>query len=59
MTDKYTVRIMASITKDIEVDAISSDEADELAHEKFSVLNDGIQEKYEQETVSVIKKEDA
>ena len=59
MTDKYTVRIMASITKDIEVDAISSDEADELAHENFSVLYDDIHEKYEQETVSVIKKEDA
>ena len=52
---KYIVTIMATITKDIEVDAENSDEANELAHEGFSVLNDGIREKYEQDTVAVLR----
>jgi len=47
----YEVFIKATITKSIVVDAINKYEAEEQAHEMFSVLNDDYDEKYEQETV--------
>lgn len=47
---QYVVRITATITKNIEVEASNQDDAIELAHELFSVLNDENQERYEQET---------
>ena len=57
----YEVFIKATITKSIVVDAINKDEAEEQAHEMFSVLNDDYDEKYEQETIGetqLIKQED-
>jgi len=47
----YEVFIKATITKSIVVDAINKYEAEEQAHEMFSVLNDDYDEKYEQETI--------
>ena len=47
----YEVMIKATITKRIVVDAIDQDQAEEQAHEMFSVLNDDYDEKYEQQTI--------
>ncbi len=47
---QVTVRIRATITKDILVDAPSEQAAIEQAHELFSVLPDG-EERYEEETL--------
>tara|TARA_B100000902_G_scaffold379241_1_gene413352 strand:- start:630 stop:815 length:186 start_codon:yes stop_codon:yes gene_type:complete len=58
MSDRYVVTIQATILKQIEVDAKDEDEAYELAHNQFSVLSDGIPEKYEQDTLGIAKKED-
>lgn len=49
----YRVTITAKITKTIEVEAESEDQADEEAHQSFSVLNDGKDEAYEQDTVEI------
>jgi|TARA_Y100000310_G_scaffold125937_1_gene124709 hypothetical protein len=56
---KYIVRIRATITKDIEVDAKDDAEASVLAWERFN-LNDGtpfdaVWEDYEEETVAVLR----
>ena len=51
---EYTVRIKATVIKDVVVEAASEQEAEELAHGEFTVASEeGGQEKYEQETVSV------
>jgi hypothetical protein len=47
----YEVFIKATITKSIVVDAINKDEAEEQAHEMFSVLNDDYDEQYDQQTI--------
>ena len=47
----YEVFIKATITKSILVDAFNVKEAEEEAHEMFSVLNDDYDEKYEQQTI--------
>jgi hypothetical protein len=49
----YDVTIKATITKTYSVQADDVDTAYELAHEKFSVLNDDTPEHYEQETVNI------
>ena len=52
---EYTVRIKATVIKDVVVEAASEQEAEELAHGEFTVASEeGGQEKYEQETVSVL-----
>ena len=53
----YAVTIQAIITKDILVEAEDEDKAVEQAHEQFSVLNDGDDEYYEQETLSIKERE--
>ena len=50
---KYRVTIRATVTKTVEVEAENESEATEIAHQEFSVLNDGDEEKYEQDTVNV------
>ena len=47
----YEVMIRATITKSIVVDAINQDQAEEQAHEMFSVLNDDCDEEYDQQTI--------
>ena len=47
---KFKVRIVATITKTTVVEAENMDLAAELAHEQFSVLSDGTQEDYSQDT---------
>jgi hypothetical protein len=49
----YDVTIVARIYKTIRVEAENEDEAYVEAHEQFSVLNDGTDEYYEQETVEI------
>lgn len=50
---KYTVRITATVVKDITVDAPDEDTANDMAHERFSVLCDNDEEHYTQDTVSI------
>jgi len=50
---RYFVTVQAVIRKTIEVDAETRDEAVGLAHEAFTVENDGGPEYYNQETVDV------
>jgi hypothetical protein len=51
---KYAITITATVTKTYEVEEFCEGKAIETAHEIFSVLNeDGIEEKYDQETVRV------
>jgi hypothetical protein len=50
---RYFVTVQAVIRKTIEVDAQTRDEAVGLAHEAFTVENDGGPEHYNQETVDV------
>jgi hypothetical protein len=52
---EYKVTIQAKITKTETVEADSEDKAIEMAHQVFSVLNDDVDEKYEQDTVSCEK----
>jgi hypothetical protein len=52
---EYRVTIQAKITKTETVEADSEDKAIEMAHQVFSVLNDDVDEKYEQDTVSCEK----
>ena len=47
----YDVTIVATIRKTIRVKASNEDEATNMAHESFSVLNDG-QEHYEEQAIS-------
>jgi hypothetical protein len=49
----YEVTIRATITKDVLVEAEDENKAAEQAHEEFSVLNDGSDENYKQETLNV------
>ena len=49
----YSVTIQARIVKTITVEADDIDQAYELAHEQFSVLNDDNEEHYEQDTVDI------
>ncbi len=53
----YEVEIIATIRKTVKVEAFSEDEAIETAHGVFSVLNDGDDEAYNQETNSVTRVE--
>ncbi len=53
----YIVRISATVTKDIEVDAESEEEADERAHALFTPApEENDKEWYEQETESICRK---
>jgi hypothetical protein len=49
----YNVTIRATITKTHKVEADSEEDAVNLAHEIFSVLNDDIDENYDQQMHSV------
>jgi hypothetical protein len=50
----YDVKITARVTKTIRVEADTEEEATEQAHQEFTVApEDGIDEKYDQETESV------
>ena len=49
----YSVTIQARIVKTITVEADDIDQAYELAHEQFSVLNDDNEEHYEQDTIDI------
>ena len=49
---EYDVIITVTITKTIRVEAEDIEEAEETAHGIFSVANDGIPEKYDQDTIS-------
>lgn len=51
--DVFDVTIEARIRKTYRVHASSIDEAVELAHQEFSVMNDSEHEDYEQETLTV------
>jgi hypothetical protein len=53
MNKLFDVVIQARITKTILVEAKDEDEAHELAHESFSVMNDQYKERYEQETIKI------
>lgn len=47
----YEVFIKATITKSIVVDALNKDQAEEQAHEMFSVSNDDYDQEYDQQTI--------
>lgn len=49
---KYAITIKATIIKTIEVDADDLSQANDLAHEEFTVANNDNDEKYEQETIA-------
>jgi len=49
----YKVTIEARVTKSYVVEADDVDVAYELAHERFSVLNDDTPERYEEETLDI------
>jgi hypothetical protein len=53
----YDIEILSTIRKTIRVmideDIKTQDEAEQYAHETFSVLNDGSDEDYDQETLSI------
>lgn len=49
----YDVIIEARVRKKIQVEARDRDEACEIAHEHFSVLNDDADEYYTQDTIDV------
>ena len=52
----WNVKIKGSVTKTINVEADTEDEAVELAHELFTVqCEDGLKEDYDEETISVIE----
>ena len=50
---KYNVTIRAEITKTIAVEANDTNQAAEIAHELFSVLNDSYDENYNQDAVRI------
>ena len=49
----YEVTIRATVTKTLSVEAKDGPCAEEAAHEQFSVLNDGVDENYDQETLRI------
>jgi len=49
----YDVTIRATITKTYRVDAECTEEANDMAHELFSVLNEGPEEDYTEDTLCV------
>lgn len=49
----FAVTVRATITKTIEVEAETEESAQEQAHEQFSVLCDGTDENYNEETLDV------
>lgn len=49
----YQVQIRATVTKTLTVTAANENEASELAHQQFSVLNDDEDEAYEQDTLEI------
>jgi hypothetical protein len=49
----YRVTIRATVTKTVTVEAENEDDAYVAAHEDFSVLCDGEDERYEEETLSI------
>jgi len=50
----YNVTIQATITKTLRVEAENKEDATELAHEEFSVLNDGnVIESYDQHRLDI------
>ena len=49
----YEVTIRATVTKTLSVEAWNHTSAEEAAHEQFSVLNDGLDENYDQETLRI------
>ena len=51
--NKYEVTIQAVVTKTLLIEAKDSNSAEEAAHEQFSVLNDGVDEDYDQETLRI------
>jgi hypothetical protein len=53
MDMKYEVTIQARVVKTYTVEAENEDLAHELAHELFSILNDDIPERYEEETLDI------
>jgi hypothetical protein len=50
---RYEVTIKAIVTKSYIVEADDIDEAIAIGHENFSVLNDGSDERYEQELLGI------
>lgn len=50
---QYSVTIRATITKTLLVEAENEQAATEQAHERFSVLNDGNDESYDQECLDI------
>ena len=53
----FEVEIPATLRKTMLVEAPDMDAACETAHELFSVLNDGSDEHYEQETLNICEVE--
>ena len=53
MMKMYEVTIRATVTKTFSVKAKDKPRAEEAAHEQFSVLNDGVDEHYDQQTLSI------
>jgi hypothetical protein len=53
----YEVTIRATVTKTLSVEAKDERCAEEAAHEQFSVLNDGVDENYDQETLRIEERE--
>jgi hypothetical protein len=51
----YDVTITARVTKTIRVEADTEQEAIEQAHESFTTVCDGPDEKYEEDTDSVVE----
>lgn len=51
----YDVTIRVAITKTLRVEAETEGKAQERANQEFSVLNDGDDESYEQDTLEVIE----
>ena len=55
----YHVTIKASVTKTMGIKANSPKEAEELAHQEFTVERDSYDEHYNQETIAVDEDEHA
>jgi hypothetical protein len=49
----WNVKIKATITKTISVEADTEEEAVELAHQLFTTKCDGLEEDYDEETINV------
>jgi hypothetical protein len=48
---EFDVTIIATVRKTYRVEGETADEATDTAHQLFSVLNDDVDESYEQDTV--------